>query len=257
MRITCPSCLAQYEIDAELLAPDGRDVQCSACNTVWFQQAPARKPTRNILPPEPDDFDPVPEPSQADPKSGTAALETDLPDEGPAPAPAMARQKSLDPAVTDILRDEARFESEARKRDAERVEVQPDLGLLGGAPWPSQTNPDQKTPQSEGIDPPKSSLNQSAFPDIEDVSATLEPLDKRRDISGGGYDLPQTAQERQRAFLRGFALPVAIGALLVGLYLAAPLLSQLVPAAAPVLDGFTGFVDTARASLAALVGLSP
>lgn len=38
MRLTCPNCDAQYEVDAALIPPAGRDVQCSNCGQTWFQE---------------------------------------------------------------------------------------------------------------------------------------------------------------------------------------------------------------------------
>lgn len=35
MRLICPRCGAQYEIDAGAIPPAGRDVECSACDHVW------------------------------------------------------------------------------------------------------------------------------------------------------------------------------------------------------------------------------
>lgn len=43
MRITCPNCGAQYEIDEALIPAAGREVQCSACATAWFQEGQSRK----------------------------------------------------------------------------------------------------------------------------------------------------------------------------------------------------------------------
>ena len=37
MRITCPNCAAQYEVDDALIPEGGRDVQCSNCGKGWFQ----------------------------------------------------------------------------------------------------------------------------------------------------------------------------------------------------------------------------
>ena len=45
MRLICPNCSAQYEIDATLVPDEGRDVQCSNCGHTWFE-----------LPPPPEDF---------------------------------------------------------------------------------------------------------------------------------------------------------------------------------------------------------
>lgn len=38
MRITCPNCAAQYEVDAEDISFAGQDVQCSECFTIWLQK---------------------------------------------------------------------------------------------------------------------------------------------------------------------------------------------------------------------------
>ena len=39
MRLVCPSCDAQYEVDAGLIPASGRDVQCSNCGKTWFQES--------------------------------------------------------------------------------------------------------------------------------------------------------------------------------------------------------------------------
>lgn len=37
MRLVCPNCSAQYEIDGSMIPEDGRDVQCSNCGHTWFE----------------------------------------------------------------------------------------------------------------------------------------------------------------------------------------------------------------------------
>ncbi|MXU63985.1 zinc-ribbon domain-containing protein [Oceanomicrobium pacificus] len=37
MRIICPSCSAQYEVDDNAIPEEGREVQCGTCSTTWFQ----------------------------------------------------------------------------------------------------------------------------------------------------------------------------------------------------------------------------
>lgn len=37
MRLTCPNCAAQYEVDERVIPASGRDVQCSNCGQAWFQ----------------------------------------------------------------------------------------------------------------------------------------------------------------------------------------------------------------------------
>ncbi len=38
MRLICPNCDAQYEVDAGMIPASGRDVQCSNCGRTWFQE---------------------------------------------------------------------------------------------------------------------------------------------------------------------------------------------------------------------------
>lgn len=269
MRVTCPNCLAQYEIDESLLPPEGREVQCSACDHVWFQNPPARKapsskPQRSaediglrdsfVVPDDTTGNDDDPLPDMPDPDDDDDAPTTKagarIFGEG---VPQRPKPRALDPAVTDVLREEARFEAEARARDAQpTVETQPDLGLLGGGPWPAFGDPEaqdlNEMPREATGDP-----TTSALPDIDDVSASLEPLDERRQMNDGDFDLPMTSQDRQRSFLKGFVTPVALGGLVLGLYLAAPLIGAVVPPLAPILQSYIDTVDAGRAAVAALV----
>ena len=36
MIITCPNCNKQFRIDNSLIPNEGRDLQCSSCNLIWF-----------------------------------------------------------------------------------------------------------------------------------------------------------------------------------------------------------------------------
>ncbi|NND19743.1 MAG: hypothetical protein HKN98_14305 [Silicimonas sp.] len=53
MRLICPNCSAEYEIDASLIPDEGRDVQCSNCGHTWFELPPA--PPAYADAPEPDE----------------------------------------------------------------------------------------------------------------------------------------------------------------------------------------------------------
>lgn len=60
MRLICPNCSAQYEVDGSMIPDDGRDVQCSNCGHTWFELP---DPSRQAAPKEStpifseDDFD--------------------------------------------------------------------------------------------------------------------------------------------------------------------------------------------------------
>ena len=39
MIITCPNCKKKFQLDATLVADEGRDLQCGSCKHVWFYKA--------------------------------------------------------------------------------------------------------------------------------------------------------------------------------------------------------------------------
>lgn len=253
MRITCPSCKAQYEIDDALLPEEGREVQCSACGTVWFQDHPAALVLRN---PEPAPVAPdaVVEP-EAEPESA-ASPDADGDDsaEGAAIAGDM-KPKPVDESILDILREEAAFEAEQRARDAVGLETQPDLGLSSPAPWPSKASDDSATETPKTPQAPETKAQ--PFPDIEDISASLEPIKGGRGRGGSATEtvaVPPTSAERNSSFIRGLTLPLAVAVILVALYLAAPMVGDAVPALAPVTEGYVGAVDGLRGTVAGLLG---
>lgn len=57
MRLICPNCGAQYEVDDSVIPAEGRDVQCSDCGQTWFQPAAAATPEPQPAP------EPVAEPT--------------------------------------------------------------------------------------------------------------------------------------------------------------------------------------------------
>ena len=54
MIISCPQCDARYEVDAQVLSPNGRQVRCAKCGHQWTERPPAG-------PAEPEELDYVEE----------------------------------------------------------------------------------------------------------------------------------------------------------------------------------------------------
>ncbi len=86
MRLICPNCGAQYEVDDRVIPDGGRDVQCSSCGHAWYQMpANSVAPEPPLSPDEADtigpDVDAITEPDPedspeapaADPSTGTPA----------------------------------------------------------------------------------------------------------------------------------------------------------------------------------------
>lgn len=85
MRLTCPNCGAEYDVPGDAIPSAGRDVQCSNCEEVWYQTGPG----------------------MMTPGFAAAAAAVSVP----------APKRELDPAVRDILREEASREAEARAEE--------------------------------------------------------------------------------------------------------------------------------------------
>lgn len=253
MRLVCPNCAAQYEIDASAFPDEGTEVQCSACSTVWFQPGPdsalptsdtARKQLDSDPVPEPEDAGAeVPETTPAVPPSGSSQPPVALPPEADAPSippPQGAAQRALDPAVATVLREEAEFEAKQRAREKNPLETQEELGLFG--------------PVSAAADPADARSGASSLPDIDDISSTLEPI---ATVRAGQSELPQTETERKRRFLSGLGVPLVLALFLTALYLLAPVLAAVVPALESPLGTYVALVQNARLAVAGILGTAP
>ncbi|WP_296474551.1 zinc-ribbon domain-containing protein [Roseinatronobacter sp.] len=269
MRIVCTECTAQYEIDASLLPDAGREVQCSSCGHVWFQEkspALAMKESAQEQPPLPStqaqpkqlpEPEPTPEPKTAieletEAEAEAEAQQSPAQEVGASPMPPPP-PRNVDEKVLEILREEAEFESRQRAQEAGTLETQPDLGLSGPEPWPSE--PKTKTPtaaEDTTTEAPKSA--QATFPDIEDISASLEPIgNNRARRKSGELDLPATTDMRRRSFRTGLALPILLAVILILPYLLAQDIISALPASEPVLTEYVATVDGIRMRIAALL----
>ena len=102
MRLVCPNCGAQYEVDDQVIPEGGRDVQCSNCGHTWFQEPAERtgdKERPAPVPPQDDAADadaevfPENKPATSEPEADTAApdvveaevIEAEVVKAGPAP----------------------------------------------------------------------------------------------------------------------------------------------------------------------------
>lgn len=98
MRLVCPNCAAQYEVDESVIPEMGRDVQCSSCGQMWFQPGKAAMiEAEAAAVAEPDGWD-VPDAweTAAAPETQTAptvdATTEAPPAEAPREAPSLAEE---------------------------------------------------------------------------------------------------------------------------------------------------------------------
>ena len=43
IHITCPNCKKTFEVEHNLIPVEGRDVQCSSCDVIWFYKIEEKK----------------------------------------------------------------------------------------------------------------------------------------------------------------------------------------------------------------------
>lgn len=185
MRLVCPKCVAQYEVDDQAIPEEGREVQCANCEHIWFQdrlqmftekepETPeaatveaAEKPDTEIF----DDLDGVGdvefrrhrddaprEPVAEDPDDAIENILADDPDDN-TPLADTAFNKAIDPEVRAVLQDEARFSGVSEPEVA--------------APAPDLPAPESKA-EAETTEPEPEETPATEPDELEDLAAFLD-----------------------------------------------------------------------------------
>lgn len=215
MRLTCPSCGAEYEVDDSLIPAAGREVECAACGHGWHQPGPQ---TRIVLGEEH--------------AVAPAAAPPDLPEPPPAPRTSAA--------ALAILREEAQRELSARA--AERSGApEPDIvaarvaaatlregDVAAPADEPAGAAPEAATP---------------ALPDPARMAASLHWSDPLPETPAAA--VTRIPQRRRNRYNQGFGLAILVALALVGAYVAAPAVGDEGPVGATLAEYRAG-ADRAR-----------
>ena len=241
MRIICPNCAAQYEVEASEVPPTGRDLICSACGNAWFHT------------PEPGAPSPADDPAGPQPQPAVAYTPEDTPDDpgGQDPEPPETEQDSpppppLDPSLRAVLRAEAEREAQARQTEASAPRPTP--STVAAAQGPAAAS-DTEAPAPTGPAPEESALEPSpASAPAKSTGTTTAPtaaaappsqpappdgrprgralLPAVEDVSPSGPKAARSGQESQKAATprprrrAGLVLVILLGAALAaaGLY---------------------------------------
>ncbi|WP_424832367.1 zinc-ribbon domain-containing protein [Ruegeria sp.] len=238
MRLTCPNCSAQYEVPDDVIPEAGRDVQCSNCNQTWFQP---KHPGTPVEAPEPtaDDVstpesETPPEPVAESPEPEETADAVNEP-EADTPSEPDDDTSNVDPAVASILREEAEREADLRAKEGVSLESQPDFPLEP----PAEPKVEAKEPAATATS--ADAGQKDALPDVEAINSGL-----RSDETPTTAETTLPARRKSGGFMRGFALIVIIGVLLILIYGNARTIGEAVPQADPVLQSYVSLVDQAR-----------
>lgn len=259
MRLICPNCDAEYEVEDSAIPDTGRDVQCSNCGHAWYQLPPE---IELALEQEEALFGEVTEAdvSAPDVPAGDVA--------GRAAETVEPPRRSLDEDLVAILREEAEREAAARRAEMAGLETQPELGLaapagqatvaagkrgemVAGEAGSGAGAAVRRIAQLKGIDPdaappepPRPVARRDLLPDIEEINSSLKgsdlPVEPEQAID------PVAAQAQARGFRSGFALSLMIAVIALAAYVAAPQIKAQMPGATAAVDGYVAAVDSAR-----------
>ena len=208
-------------------------MQCSNCGQTWFQHHP------DHLPPSDEEIQ-----AAEIPENEERADISEPP-----------KRQELDPAVADILRQEAEQEARARELDNADLESQPDLGLDDAEDEDARRarQARERMARMRGEDPDAEVTAAAALgsrrdllPDIEEINSTLRSAGDRQ-ISN--TETATASKPKKSGFKRGFVTVALIAILLAAIYIFAPAISKSVPQLDPFINSFVGTVDQARSWL--------
>jgi predicted Zn finger-like uncharacterized protein len=279
-RLVCPSCGAKYEVDASLIPPAGRDVQCSNCGRTWFEpfdEPEAAKPAEPVEPAAPvaapspvAEPPPVVAPKRAAPTPPPPPVQFDLPpepedDDEPPIEPGKEIEFPTPPHIAESVR-------EMLKTEAER-EASARADEHGGDNWGKRrTSPlrdkmtqaratDGAMPEDTamanavaGLAPPappadmaKAAPRRDRLPDVEEINSSLQASQDR--YTDGLLSPEELGQTRRGGFRSGFFFMIVLAVLAVVIYALADLIADQVPQMKAPLDAYVAWVDALRVKL--------
>ncbi|MEE9426737.1 MAG: zinc-ribbon domain-containing protein [Paracoccaceae bacterium] len=258
MRLICPNCGAQYEVDGTVIPDGGRDVQCSNCGHTWFQRQSQQDAesvqtfdeTPDQTSTQSDQIQAVDEPetNQDDSEQSAAAFfenksEPDFQENSPE-APAAPERQELDENLASILREEASLESSQRLQANDRAQSQ-----SGTEQDSTGTTADQTTDTQEHS---PGSVRSDILPDIEELNSTLAAAPAVAGSDDSATEVPEQ-EKRRSGFRRGLLLAILLFVVLALIYLLAPKIATAVPATASVLATYVDWVNSLRMAMDGLM----
>lgn len=223
MRIICPNCSAQYDVDASLFPEAGREVQCAQCETKWVQY-PA--------PPEPMPLtQPVAAPSARLPQSERDAIRAAVQDEMDISGQEAQQQKAEEEDLMASLRqqlaeDDTDYDNVPDDdRVSGRRSVSRAADIAGVAVEPEE-------PQGGGIFAAAKPAQEKEKAKPNALAAALQEYERERGPRRGG-----------RA---GFLFAVLLAGLAAGAYFGRNHIATYYPPAKPYLEDYVRVVDQSR-----------
>lgn len=269
MRLICPNCDAEYQVDDAAIPETGRDVQCSNCGHAWFQLHADAEMAREA---EEAVFGDMPSsaelPAASDPAvpAASASAEPDpelaATDVEDASRPAAGTRQTLAESVLSVLREEAERETAVRRDEAPAprpmdgngsIETQTEFGLDDAASSSGASAAARHIARLKGNDPEqpalaeaKSAARRDLLPDIEEINSTLRATSERAQAEMDEVDALPDLKQSRRGFRSGFVLMMIVAIALAMAYAMAPRIIAQMPGAAPTMRAYVAGVDSGR-----------
>lgn len=272
MRLICPNCDAQYDIDDDVIPQGGRDVECSNCSHTWFQtntaKAPAGIMSRAIPTPlehevEPEletdiepiletDIEPVLE-SDIEPEFESdiePVLESDDEPayEAAAPVrPKLPTRKPLDSSIADILRQESGLAQTEPDRATPATAEMDQAARTRGRISQLTNEEDAAPPEPAVADTPNNSRLRT-IPSIDEINANLRAQTEGRNTPAQKAIAQEQAGQR-RGFRRGFAMMLVLIGLAITPYFFVDQIVERAPQSRGFMEQYVQTVDQIRVQL--------
>ncbi len=271
MRLICPNCNAQYNVDEALIPEEGRDVQCATCKKTWFQEKSfANSPlklTMPVSPPKHSPGDRVRSTGPAGP-AGPAAPRKTM-GASPKPAPKPEEEFEIEAASAPPINDQV-------DRDELRRAVEEELAVKAATEANAATTdePDEDTELLKSLreqlaeagsdfdSGPATSSKRSVIKAAESAGIPADELlaDRSRkvnpsDISIEFVEEMNKTRPRNRGIGGGLITALILAGIAAGTYLFRGDITEAYPPAAPILDQYAMTVDKARGGVESLAAM--
>ena len=274
MRLICPNCDAEYQVDDAAIPEGGRDVQCSNCGHAWFQlpadvevalDAEEELFGDGSVSSEVQDATIPPVLGSVAAKSGdepTRDADGDVPSDATTQAtePVAPSRQTLAESVLSVLREEAARETAVRREEviaspADRgaIETQTEFGLDDPMAAEGSSAAARHIARLKGADPDmpapaevKAAARRDLLPDIEEINSTLRANSERAQTADEEVEALPDLKRRRRGFRSGFVLMMIIAVALAMAYVMAPRIVAQIPGSAPTMKAYVASVDKGR-----------
>ncbi|MHA3976391.1 zinc-ribbon domain-containing protein [Halovulum sp. GXIMD14794] len=254
MRLVCPNCSSQYEVDASLFPEEGREVQCSNCEEVWVQYPEAEEPPLRLdqmaavpAPPRPSERLPQEERDELaravdqELTQRRASGLTDHDDETPEPSAHPEEEEDILASLREqIAAEGGDFEKDSGPAKSGRRDLRKAAEAVG-------------VEVADATEEEKKARKWDLEKHEQDRERYSQAGGRRDPLARAIQSYEAEAQPRRRGGIRaGFITALVLVAIAVGVHQFRGEISEAYPPAEPYLAQYDGAVEDARVQVEAL-----